>query len=730
MIKKELLRMQRLKATKKMITVAKNDVPRKVTINTYWGSREDSRREYQLYLRCCVEGDILKAALYYPDNLRAGGYLPSYEVFVDRTAQRFITYDCINEKWLDAKLDRLDWPHYVSEYPRTWMPAAEAKAAADYFGSEALGYEAIYQYQLKIRKDALVRRHRKETDSWDAEMALVPALPKDWDRWVDKVGIPQNFIFYKYEKRGAKTGYCTYCGKNVPLRSKPRHNKPGRCSCCRHEITYKAVGRLGWRLDTEEVCVYLLQPTPDGFVVREFWASRRYKKDSWENPEVICTEQLRTVYDGQLDWRNYFWGNYKHMEFRWIKGMPNPSWYSPQSRYYCHGNKPGRVYGKGLSQLLWRKLGGTGLERHLDGSYLFMSPDDYLFTLKEAHRKEQLSKAGLPKLASECLSNRVMLNEVFKGGIKGGLTKSMCLDTQRLRRLRRNDGGMCFLKWLRWEKEQNTVLDDKIIHTFCEWGITPPDLSFIQDRMSPLQVFNYVRRQIKESRETAYQVITTWRDYLSMAKKLKMDTNDAIIYRVKLLRKRHDELVLRCKQLDKQAQAAEVLKKFPKVDRICQSIKDKYEYANKEYAVIVPSGVLDILVEGDILNHCLRGSDRYWDRIQTHESYILFLRRASAPDTPYYTLEVEPDGTVRQKRTNFDRQEPDIQDAKKFLAEWQKVIAGRLTRSDRKKAAVSRVLREQEFEQMRQDNVIIYTGHLAGKRLVDVLTADLMEAAA
>jgi len=31
---------------------------------------------------------------------------------------------------------------------------------------------------------------------------------------------------------------------------------------------------------------------------------------------------------------------------------------------------------------------------------------------------------------------------------------------------------------------------------------------------------------------------------------------------------------------------------------------------------------------------------------------------------------------------------------------------------------------------MRRDNVIIYTGDLAGQRLVDVLTADLMEAAA
>lgn len=97
MIKKELLRMRRLRATPKMIKIAQKDVPRKITINTYWGPREETRREYQLYLRCRIEDDILKVALYYPDNLRAEGHLPSYEVFIDRNARRFITYDCINK---------------------------------------------------------------------------------------------------------------------------------------------------------------------------------------------------------------------------------------------------------------------------------------------------------------------------------------------------------------------------------------------------------------------------------------------------------------------------------------------------------------------------------------------------------------------------------------------------------------------------------------------------------
>lgn len=82
-------------------------------------------------------------------------------------------------------------------------------------------------------------------------------------------------------------------------------------------------------------------------------------------------------------------------------------------------------------------------------------------------------------------------------------------------------------------------------------------------------------------------------------------------------------------------------------------------------------------------------------------------------DKPYYTLEVEPNGTIRQKRTYFDRQNEDLKDAEKFLKEWQKVVSERLTESDREKAEKSKVLRLQEFEQLRQDDIRIHTGDLA-----------------
>ena len=130
------------------------------------------------------------------------------------------------------------------------------------------------------------------------------------------------------------------------------------------------------------------------------------------------------------------------------------------------------------------------------------------------------------------------------------------------------------------------------------------------------------------------------------------------------------------------------------------------------------------------LSHCVGKSDRYWERIEQQEAYILFLRKTAEIDKPYYTLEVEPNGTIRQKRTYFDRQNDDLKDAEMFLKEWQKVVSERLTESDREKAEKSKILRLQEFEQLRQDDVRIHVGDLAGQRLVDVLVSDLMETAA
>ena len=54
---------------------------------------------------------------------------------------------------------------------------------------------------------------------------------------------------------------------------------------------------------------------------------------------------------------------------------------------------------------------------------------------------------------------------------------------------------------------------------------------------------------------------------------------------------------------------------------------------------------------------------------------------------------MEPDGTVRQKRTYFNRQNPDIKQAEKFLLRWQKQLSRKLNKEDKMLSIKSRDLR-------------------------------------
>lgn len=106
---------------------------------------------------------------------------------------------------------------------------------------------------------------------------------------------------------------------------------------------------------------------------------------------------------------------------------------------------------------------------------------------------------------------------------------------------------------------------------------------------------------------------------------------------------------------------------------------------------------------------------------------IFFLRKKSDPNTPWYTLEVEPGGTVRQKRSYSNDQYADLEDAKPFIEEWQQVVQGRMTASEISFAKQSKEIRAQEFAALKENGNIIRTGANAGKLLVDELMHDLME---
>ncbi|WOO34924.1 PcfJ domain-containing protein [Anaerocolumna sp. AGMB13020] len=708
MKKEQLRKLRRLYATDTMMKNAGMDVPIKKTIS--WRNARVNTYKHGLYMRCQVLSGILKVAFFATESMRLGSNKPLYELFINKNSGEFITWDVLQEKWSNAKLDMLDWPDTVRYSPDKFINREGNRSIKTYLGVANGGYRGILDYQLSVREDQLKQRYRRETDPWDMKMEQIPELPKDWKQWFDKTGIPENYIFYEYSRKGATEGYCSWCEKTVPI-SKPKHNTDGKCSCCGHSVKFKSTGKAG-NFSTKRVPVYLLQRCEDGFVIREFMAHRHYYKGKYEKPDKCCFEQRRVIYDKNMNAEAFWYGLYKQMHTRWIK-----------SGYYsCYGSESGRVYKRTIPTLSKNELKRTGLPEMIN-SLDKIDPELYLYTLKNYGYLEQLAKAGLTRLANEIVTGGKNIN------IKhiSNLAKALNIDKQRLKRLRENNGGRIFLEWMKFEKRNEKNISDDIIQYFESENIMPDNLKFISKRMSETKIYNFLRKQYALSGRKPKELLSSWDDYLCMANRLKMDTKIELVYKPRNLIKSHDKFVKLCGGQEIAKRAGEIAEKFPNVDEICLSVKEKYEFSDEKYAILAPSKIEDIITEGQILGHCLDGSDRYFERIQIRESYIVFLRKKEELDRPYYTLEIEPGGAVRQKRTVGDKQNPDFQEARKFIEKWQKEIQKRLSDEDMKLSHESAKLRIEEFAELRRTKAKIWRGHLAGHLLADVLEADFME---
>lgn len=715
MKKKELLQIKKQYATPSMMSSAERDELKRRKEYYYYSDGKGYR--FGMYIRCYLHRDILKVTFFLPELMKAGGKLPAYELFIDKKNEDFITYDCLKKRWLTAKLDMIPWPWYVHNSADKWISEKDYMLIKRYLQTKQGGYAGVFEYQLYVRAEQLKRKHKRETDPWDLELEQTPKIPADWEQWVSKTGIPHYYMFYQYERRGAKTGYCSYCEKEVPIKE-PRHNKTGKCSCCHNEVTFKAIGRMG-TFDTPTVDMYLIQQCDTGFMVRNFRGSARYYKNEYKNPHFSNWEIRRALFDHNAKPISaYYWGIYKQQKARWMKGSVcgTSGW----------GRDTGVVYTKTLPALYKKELLATGFSEMMKCAKE-IDPERYLAVWRNVPQIEQMLKADIPVLVNECMRDSDKYQLFFGRTTETSLIKAMGIDAPMMKRLRDSGRGLDYLRWLRYEKSRGKPIGDPILYWFCDQKIEPHKLSFIDSKMSIVQIYNYIRRQMEENKESSRWVLTTWQDYLSMAKRLKMDTDDEIIYRVRKLKQRHQELVDRCNEMAEELRLQETEAKYPHVKEVYASIQDLFAYKSRGYMIVVPTGILDIMHEGNNLHHCVGSSERYLDRIERRESYVLFLRRTRDPSKSYYTLEVEPDGTVRQKRTMYDRQEKDIEKATDFLKEWQGVVSKRLTADDRELAAASRELREKEFLQLKESGTRVWTAGFNGRPLLEILLEDLME---
>ena len=164
------------------------------------------------------------------------------------------------------------------------------------------------------------------------------------------------------------------------------------------------------------------------------------------------------------------------------------------------------------------------------------------------------------------------------------------------------------------------------------------------------------------------QRLTEYRDYLDMAARRSCDIHSEIIYRNKRWKHFHDQYVEELNRKKEEERAA----RFQGIRKDLKRNQELFEWQQDGYFVRPAESAEDIIREGRLQHHCVGASDWYMKQMAERKSWIVFLRKAEDPETPWYTVEVDKTG-IRQAYAAYDRK-PDWEEIDKVLKAWMKHV--------------------------------------------------------
>lgn len=586
-----------------------------------------------------------------------------------------------------------------------------------------------WEYNLNSRE----AKERRRLDRVRETMDKIPPLPENLRDWIlDRTGRPGYLFFDRETKEWA----CISCKGRTPEKElrredggKARHGDIATCPHCGRKASVV-------RRTTEKKMLFhfcLIQPVDE-----EMGAARHFDAEvSWGagGESARISEAIRILlykpasrkyrkWDCDIYYNQYTrdmsWGTVKNPGKEYFDNRGNSS---NRRTYHAY------LYDGGIQEALKDTAyeGWTRIFKQMAAENRHQVHYNALMACGETKMPaliELLYKGRFYRLLKEEAEKISTMFGGYNGvlGIKGNSIEEVfkIRDRQKINRIRDMDGGSNAALWMQWSDTTGQKINQETLEWLGKEGIVPEDIKGIGPYMGIQQIQNYLIRQQAESYPglKIKAVLSQWIDYLEMTKKLGKHMDDAMVYRPRELRRRHDEAVMELEARKAEITANEYAERFPGVEDVMAEIREKYEYESDQYIITVPRRCMDIVVEGRMLHHCAGACDRYFDRIRQRETYICFLRRAEAPDMPYYTIEVEPGGTIRQHRGMYD-EEPGIEEIRPFLREWQQVIKRRITEQDRHYARISAVKREENIKDLEAKN---------NTRVLQGLMEDFMEA--
>lgn len=668
MKKRELSKIPRPEATQEMITLANN-----LENMNYIGTVEETRLDNK---------KVLILNLFKIESLKNNSSEAELRIFFTDTD--YITQDLTvsNVKWKTASMAYMfqygtkffEWGNYGNWKSRIFTYTQEEQKLLDQFfkvykrKDDVDIFSAVRYFQQKVMDRRLEEKYRKETDPIDALMETVGEVPEDFENWINEEAMSfSHYLFYKAINKHEVEAVCSQC-KNEMVIDRRQHrvynNEKGTCPFCGKKVTYKARGKCG--LIRDERWASYVEPRTNGFLWRSFFVVRRYEKDKYPNYEQSVFEETRRFYEfknGKLESDNYEYTGYRQSgKIRWChsegkiisskttlyyKNLPE-IWKDTPLKYSAleilSKNNPGVaiMYEEGMEEFLihpfveWLiKMGLNDLTKYIFESYGYENVVNYYGkTIYDILKLNKVNTRILQQLDGGWKILRLLqvsqeIGFTFKPEELQKYYETFECNTELLKQVNRRTSLHKIVKYIAKESQQYPIGDRA-----CRW-------SYSYNRYNEREDIRIERKQ---------NMAHDWLEYLGWCEALGYDLDNMFIYMPRNFKVVHDRTAREYQEfMDKKAvkekkrREREAKRKMEQAKKAMAEIfsknadvKDAFAIKGKGLILRVPQNAEEIKAEGAALHHCV---GTYVEQVARGQTMILFIRKATEPDKPYYTLE-------------------------------------------------------------------------------------------
>ena len=201
-------------------------------------------------------------------------------------------------------------------------------------------------------------------------------------------------------------------------------------------------------------------------------------------------------------------------------------------------------------------------------------------------------------------------------------------------------------------------------------NIQPPTLE--QNEKDRKNLLKLMRLQEKTNKKGLNEdVFRIFSDAFNLFKQIS-NTNrpDIDLYACKDVNElhRYHNMLIEINITDKEERNKEKQERLNKLAaKLYDQRKEKFEYADDNFSIVVPEEMNKITNEGVYLHHCVGG---YISSVAEGRTNILFLRRNKEIDIPFFTIEVNNYNEVIQIHGLYNRWLGNEPDAVKFVINW------------------------------------------------------------